>query len=267
MDIQWPKSDTLAALRAEVEKLMKKPIGLGDIRSHPDAAMRAVKGSYEATTNTVWLNPEFLGAVGIYVASHEVAHAWQHANGFPRVLSILDVAAFNTISRAERETLHMFSKLHDRIADVVRDASADQLLALRYSSLLDGTVRLGQSFSESVEPFDPVVFGRELLRLPGVLRMSQHFEPRAYNVLWGFGAVSSACSLAAHRLRLETANQFDQISRDNYNQSNRHIKDIADSLVGIVLENRVDSAKACEDTLRKILAYLNVYGSVISLAS
>ncbi len=267
MEIQWPKSDRLAAFRADVEELMKLPIGLEDIRSHPDAATRAIKGSYDPATNTVWLNPEFLGAVGVYVASHEIAHAWQHANGFPRVLSILDVTAFNTISRAERETLNMFSKLHDRIADVVRDSSADQLLALRYSSLLEGTVRLGQPFSESVEAFDPAVFGRELLRLPGVLRMNQHFEPRAYNILWGFGAVSSACSLAAHRLRLEMANQFDEISRDNYNQSNGNIKDVADSLVRIVRENGVDAARACEGTLRKILAYLNVDGSVISLAS
>ena len=267
--MEWPVDDKFSEFRSEVEAQLPQQLLLRDISEHPNPDVRKQPGHYEPNNNTVWINHIYRGIERLYVVSHEVAHAWQFANGYPRVHAVYEPSNIHEDNQYLRDLIYKISNLADRISNVVLDLAAYREVSTRdivQKELLSPT--LPKVYTDDFKMFDPNVFDKELSRLPNRIKKNTIMtEPQllAFWLSYGVGVVTNACALASGILRIKEADRFDRTMIQMYQLYPEPTRRVSDRLNEIVVDNDIISVAGCEKALESILQYLNVPKEIMTL--
>jgi len=262
----WPESDKFKAFRSEIEAHLPQNLLLRDISSHPNTEYHKLSGRYDQAIYTVWVNHSFLGTEKLYLVSHEVTHAWQYVYGYPHVYPVYATNDIPPDNDNMKDLISRIVVLADRISAVVLDPAADRLLFAReivQKELLSPT--LPKISTEDFKMFDPIVFDRELSRLPNSIKKKAKIDISAYWLNYGLGLITNGCILATGVLCLKEAERFDRAMVQTYYLYPEPIRRVSDTLNEIVVENDIGSASGCRKALDSIIQYLNIPEEVMTI--
>jgi hypothetical protein len=260
----WPENKNLSFFREKIEGQLGTSILLKNIQEHPDPKTRNGAGRYEPDRKTIWINLKHADNEYLYVLSHELAHAWQEAHSIPRVHSQISLLAINNGNDRLVDVVRKVFELADRISIVVLDALADKLVyennILSQNTVLPLLRPNGETFD-----FDRIALGRELGRLKMKIERNSYVEVVSYWLIWGLGAATHACALAASILRAKQADMFTADDEIIYASHGDKVRELADRFIEIVERTDIRTTQGCFAAFTEILSELGIPDSVMRI--
>jgi hypothetical protein len=274
--IQLPKSASLRKLIQEVETALgDKPLMFCPAEEHPSQE-KPKWGRYEQRegADIVWIGPGLPQSTFIYVAAHELCHALQKANGFPRVSrrDVLDQMLEKTEGRMPL-ALISFVRLADKLSNLVLDPGADHLVKRQGFVCKDGLEYMCKFQQEGIQS-QCTSFDRDKLAafVCGLLEWGKRAKPEEYmeyvreNADIDVYTLGQATVYAVFRFRYEPYGLWEHLDKA-FVERQPGAKALGEQLFDIACRYELATPAGCRDAAVRVLEHLGISADVFGVKS